>query len=49
MKQKLSITVDEETIRLIERMVEGGMFRNKSHLLEYAVKIFLNNGRDKNG
>jgi len=46
MKQKLSITVDEETVRQIEQKIEEGLFRNKSHLLEYAVKVLLR-GKDE--
>ena len=47
MKQKLSITVDEETILEIQKQLNSGRFRNKSHLIEYAVKKLLEveNGR----
>jgi Arc/MetJ-type ribon-helix-helix transcriptional regulator len=40
MKQKISITVEEETIDLLERMVEEGRFRSISHALEYGFKQF---------
>lgn len=37
MKDKLSITIDREThLKIREKMVSG-LFRNKSHLIEYAV------------
>ena len=42
MKTKLSITVDEEIVRMIEAKVEEGLFRNKSHALEFAIKRLLN-------
>ncbi len=44
MKQKLSITVDEELIKLIENTLKDGLFRNKSHVIEYAVNQWLKNG-----
>ena len=47
MKTKLSITVDEETLIELEEQLNSGRFRNKSHLIEYAVKKLLEeeNGR----
>ena len=45
MKQKLSITVEEETIKVVEHRIKEGLFRNKSHLIEYALNKFL---RSKN-
>lgn len=41
MKQKLSITIEEDIINMIENRVNSGLFRNKSHLIEYAVNQFL--------
>ena len=41
MKAKLSITMDEETIMKMMDKMRDGLFRNKSHLIEYAVKRFL--------
>lgn len=41
MKQKLSITIDEEKVRIINRILKEGLFRNKSHILEYALIKFL--------
>jgi len=41
MKQKLSITIDEENVRVIDRILKKGLFRNKSHILEYALIKFL--------
>ena len=47
MKSKLSITLDEETLLEIEKQLGSGKFRNKSHVVEYAVKKLLEveNGR----
>jgi len=41
MRGKLSISVEEELIQKIEKEVETGLFRNKSHLVEYAVNKLL--------
>ena len=43
-KQKISITIDEETIKLLESMLtlEDARFRNRSHVIEYSLKKFLN-------
>jgi len=47
MKQKLSITIDEEKIAVINEILQKGLFRNKSHILEYALIKFLDG--EKNG
>lgn len=41
MKSKISITIDEENIQLIEKAIEDGMFRNRSHAVEFAVEQVL--------
>ncbi len=41
MKQKLSITIDEKTVLDILKTISTGKFRNKSHVVEYAVKKLL--------
>ena len=41
MKQKLSITIDEKTVQDILKTISSGKFRNKSHVVEYAVKKLL--------
>ncbi len=41
MKKRLSITIDENKIDLIEEILKKGLFRNKSHILEYALVKFL--------
>jgi Arc/MetJ-type ribon-helix-helix transcriptional regulator len=42
MKRKLSVTIDEEKVEEIENVLRKGFFRNKSHLLEFALIKFLN-------
>ena len=45
MKHRLSITVDEDTILAIQDSLRqnsrSGIFRNKSHFIEYAIKKFM--------
>jgi Arc/MetJ-type ribon-helix-helix transcriptional regulator len=48
MKQKLSITMDGQTVQSILKTVATGKFRNKSHVVEYAVKKLLENYQFKN-
>ncbi len=43
MKTKISITIDEATIHQIEERLKEGMFRNKSHIIEYSVQKLLRN------
>jgi len=44
MKQKISITIDENLAKAIESALEEGQFRNRSHILEYSLRKFLNDG-----
>ena len=37
MKHRVSITVDERTLRSIKTAVRSGRFRNQSHAFEYAA------------
>jgi len=41
MKNKISISIEQETIEKIKELVETGDFRNKSHLIEQAVNKLL--------
>ena len=41
MKRKLSVTIEENKISQIENHVNKGTFRNKSHLIEFAIDKFL--------
>jgi Arc/MetJ-type ribon-helix-helix transcriptional regulator len=41
MKQKLSITIEKNLIKKIDETVNSGLFRNKSHLIEYVLNNFL--------
>jgi Arc/MetJ-type ribon-helix-helix transcriptional regulator len=41
MKQKISISIDEEKIKLVEKLLQDGKFRSKSHVIEYSIDRFL--------
>ncbi len=46
MKQKISISIDKEKIKLIEKLLKEGLFRSKSHIIEYSISKFLR-GKDQ--
>ena len=50
MKEKLSITIDKKTIELIDESIKEGLFRNKSHVVEFSLNKILKekkeNGQD---
>ncbi len=37
-KERISATVEKETIELIDRLVSNKKFRNKSHVIEAAIE-----------
>lgn len=37
MKQKLSISLEKDTLELINSLIENKRFRNRSHLIEYSI------------
>ena len=41
MKKKVSVSIEEKTIDKLEDYVIEGSFRNKSHLIEFALNKFL--------
>ena len=47
MRHKLSISIDEKLLNLLDTMLTDGTFRNKSHLVEVALKKFVE-GKDEN-
>ena len=42
MKIKTSVALEEETIHFMRELVRKGLFRNKSHIMEYSVKKLVN-------
>lgn len=49
MKHKLSVTLDGEIVAEIVKALSTGKFRNKSHVVEYAVKRLLEQQEVQNG
>ncbi len=41
MKSKLSVSIDGNLIKVIETLIGTGRFRNKSHVLEYALRKYV--------
>ena len=39
MKERISATVDKETVERIESILEKGKYRNKSHVIEEAIEL----------
>ena len=47
MKRKTSVALEEETLATMRELVRNGLFRNKSHVMEYAVKKLISEvGKD---
>ena len=46
MKQKISISINEKTLEKIENELQKGLFRSKSHLIDYAVMKFVEGDND---
>ena len=44
MKERISATVDKETIDKIDLILKRKKYRNKSHVIEEAINFFLERG-----
>jgi len=40
-RRKLSVTLDEERVRWLDKQIEKERFRNRSHGLDVALKILI--------
>ena len=49
MKQKLSVSLDEKLVEDLDRILSGGKYRNKSHVVEFAVKKLLGHNQSSTG
>lgn len=45
MKQVFTVSIDEGLVRKIREYSRNSTFRNKSHLVEEAIKRYLNGNR----
>lgn len=46
-KERISATVDEETIKILDKILKDGKYRNKSHLIETAIEKFAEEASKK--
>lgn len=47
MKIKVSISMEKELHKLVKDKVANSVFRNTSHLIEYAVESFLKEAKNE--
>ena len=47
MKQKLSITIEEDKIKILEKLLKEGKFRSKSHIMEYSLNKYLEGSKNE--
>jgi len=47
MKERISATIEKESVKIIERILESGKYRNKSHVIERAIEL-LKEKEDEN-
>jgi len=48
MKQKISVTIDKQALKIIENMLKqnkDAKFRNRSHVIEYSLRKFLDENK----
>ena len=38
MKKRISATIENETFKLLDKLIKKGHYRNKSHVIEEAIK-----------
>lgn len=48
MKERVSATIEKETSELIDKILKKDEFRNKSHVIEKAIKFFWEGKYGKN-
>lgn len=39
MKKRISATIDEKTEKILDSLIKESSFRNKSHIIEEAIKL----------
>lgn len=42
MKERASFTFDKETLQIIDELEESGEYRNRSHIVEHAIRLLGN-------
>lgn len=47
-KRKISVTIDSALAEEIEKFLENGRFRNRSHVLEYGLRKLMGENENDN-
>ena len=45
-KERVSATIDQQTSKILDKIMKDGKYRNKSHLIEEAIKLFAERYRN---
>ena len=48
MKKRISATIDEDTDKILDKLLKDGTYRNKSHIIEKAIEFLKEVKHDKN-
>jgi len=44
MKERISATIEKETLRVLKEILKNGKYRNRSHVIEDAIKLLKEKG-----
>ena len=47
MKERISITIDEDTIRKLNFLIKSKKYRNRSHAVEIAIEKLVKDEQDE--
>ena len=47
MKARISVTIEKEANRFLKSLLKEGKYRNKSHIIEEAIKLLREKEDDK--
>jgi len=48
MKKRISATIDEQTEKILNSLIKGFSFRNKSHVIEESIKLIKEKMENEN-
>jgi len=41
MKKKISVSLDQDTVKMVDEKTRDSIFRNRSHFIEHSIKAML--------
>ncbi len=47
MKERISATIDDKKVKIINEIMKKGKYRNKSHFIEDAINLLINEENKK--